>query len=329
MLVGCNGGSSDGTLGNWVKKNSFEGTPRGAAVGFVIGNKAYLGLGYNSDYEKGDPDVTNEGYRKDFWAYDPAIDSWTKVASFPGKGRVYAVGFSVNGKGYVGTGFDGDDKLKDFWEYDPVANKWTQKDDFIGVARIKAVGFSLKNYGYLGTGYGSDASDKNDFYKFDPAAAAGSQWTQVRTIGGEKRRGATAFTYNNKGYVCTGSNSSGKLTDMWEYDPDANTWAKKVSLTDNSDWTITRENASSFVMDTDGKAYVFLGSNSSSLKTCWEYDFAKDTWNSKSDFESSTREYAVSFYVGGKAIVATGQAGTYYFDDLCQFRPYEESNTDD
>jgi N-acetylneuraminic acid mutarotase len=320
LLVGCKS-SSDNTLGNWVKKNSFEATPRGSAVSFLIGDKAYIGLGYNSD------DETNDGYLKDFWAYNPSIDRWTRIADFPGKGRVNAVGFSANGKGYVGTGYDGENRLADFWEYDPTSDKWTQKDDFAGGARTKAVAFSLKDYGYVGTGYGSDASDKIDFYKFDTSAAAGKQWTKVQSIGGDKRRGATAFVYNGKAYVCTGSNNNLKLTDMWEYDPTADSWSKKISLTDNSDWTITRENASSFVID--NKAYVFLGSNSSTLKTCWEYDFANDTWLQKSDFEGSAREFALAFNVGGKAIVATGQAGTYYMDDVWEFRPFEELDEDD
>jgi Uncharacterized protein conserved in bacteria len=327
LLVGCKSNSTD-TLGNWVKKNSFEGTPRGSAVSFVIGDKSYIGLGYNSDYETGDPDVTNEGYRKDFWVYNASSDKWNKIASFPGVGRVNAVGFAANGKGYVTTGYDGNNKLKDTWEYDPTSDKWTQKDDFASTARTKAVAFGIGNFGYVGTGYGSDGSDKSDFYKFDPTKATGSQWTKVQSIGGEKRRGATAFVYNNKAYVCTGSNNNSKLTDMWEYDPSADSWTKKISLTDNSDWTITRENASSFVLDT--KAYVFLGSSSSNLKTCWEYDFANDTWNQKNDFEGAAREFAVAFTVAGKAIVATGQSGTSsYMDDVWEFRPYEALNTED
>jgi N-acetylneuraminic acid mutarotase len=320
LLVGCNK-SSDSTLGNWVKKNSFEGTPRGSAVSFVIENKAYLGLGYNSD------DETNDGYMKDFWAYDPETDRWTQIAPFPGNGRINAVGFSVNGKGYIGTGYDGDVKLSDVWEYDPALNKWTQKDDFPGGARTKAVGFGIKNYGYIGTGYGSDASDKVDFYRFDPTLASGKQWTKVQSIGGDKRRGATAFVYNDKAYVCTGSNNGSKLTDFYEYDPTADSWTKKTALNYNTDWSIVRENGSSFVLE--GKAYVFLGSNASILSNCWEYDFAKDTWTEKNAFEGSGREYAPAFTVRGKAIVATGQAGTLYMDDVWELRPYEESNDED
>lgn len=320
LWVGCNN-SDDDPMGNWVRKSDFEGMPRGSAVSFVIGDKAYVGLGYNDD------DDTNDGYMKDFWVYSSLSDRWDRIADFPGNGRVAAVGFAVNGKGYVGTGYDGDNKLRDFWEYDPSTNTWTQKDNFMGNARYKAVGFSINNFGYIGTGYGDDSVDKIDFYRFDPTQESGNQWRKVQSIGGQKRRGATAFTYNSKAYVCTGINNGVTLTDIWEYDGTADTWTKKTDLDDDEDWTIIRQNASSFVLD--GKAYVCLGENSSTLGSCWQYNFTKDSWTEMSDFEGSARTNALAFTVGEKAIVATGQTGSYYLDDVWEFRPYEESDTDD
>lgn len=313
LLAACNSSEED-PLGNWVKKSDFEGLPRGSAVSFVIDDKAYVGLGYNDD--------DDDEYLNDFWVYTTSTDSWDKIADFPGAGRTAAVSFTINGKGYVGTGFDGNNKLSDIWEYDPAKNSWTQKDSFLGGARYKAVAFALNNYGYVGTGYGDDSTDKIDFYRFDPTAAAGSQWVKVQSIGGSKRRGATAFTYNGKGYVCTGINNGVTLTDMWEYDPSANTWTKKIDLDDDDDWAIVRQNASSFVID--GKAYVFLGEKSGTLSDVWEYDFANDTWLVKTDFEGAARVNAVSFTVGGKAILTTGQSGSYYLDDVWEFRPFEE-----
>ncbi len=318
LVTGCGDNTVD-PLGNWIKKSDFEGRPRGSAVSFVIGDNAYVGLGYNDDDD-------NE-YLKDFWVYNSAIDRWDRVADFPGNGRVAAVAFSIDGKGYVGTGYDGDNKLKDMWEYDPVLNSWTQKDDFAGGARYKAVGFSIDNYGYIGTGYGDDSVDKIDFYRFNPTAAAGNQWVKVQSIGGSKRRGATAFTANNKAYVCTGISNGVFLTDMWEYDPTADSWTQKEDLDYDEDWTIDRQNASSFVLD--GKGYVFLGEKSGSLLDVWEYDFTKDTWLEKTSFEGAARTNTVAFTVGGKAIVTTGQTGTYYLDDVWEFRAYEEYDDED
>jgi hypothetical protein len=70
--------------------------------------------------------------------YDPATDTWTQKADLPGAARSSAVAFTAAGKGYVGTGYDGIDKLKDLYEYDPAKNIWTKKADFAGSARYDA-----------------------------------------------------------------------------------------------------------------------------------------------------------------------------------------------
>lgn len=45
---------------SWTKKADFGGTACSGAVGFSIGNKGYLGTGFN-----------NGAFYKDFWEYDP------------------------------------------------------------------------------------------------------------------------------------------------------------------------------------------------------------------------------------------------------------------
>src|SRR4051812_39214727 len=68
--------------------------------------------------------------------------------------RTGAASFSINGKGYTGTGatLGGTLDANDFWEYDPIAGTWSQKADFAGAARRDAVGFSIGDRGYIGTG---------------------------------------------------------------------------------------------------------------------------------------------------------------------------------
>src|SRR5947207_3023464 len=82
-----------------------------------------------------------------------AQDTWTRKADFGGAERMEAVGFSIGGKGYIGTGYCGGCGFRDFWEYDPASNAWTQKADFPGTAELLAVGFSINSKGYIGTGF--------------------------------------------------------------------------------------------------------------------------------------------------------------------------------
>ena len=80
----------------WTQKASFGGAGRWYGTGFSIGNRGYVGLG-NS--------VTgNPPYNQDFWEYNPTTDTWTQVANFGGGPRIWAPGFSIGSKGYVGTG---------------------------------------------------------------------------------------------------------------------------------------------------------------------------------------------------------------------------------
>src|SRR5690606_2682064 len=124
-------------LGNWVRTTPFKGSRRGGSIVFTIGEKAYVGLGYNGDK-----------YFTDFYEFDVNEGFWRNIAPFPGVPRERAVAFSVNGKGYVGLGYNRDEdteELRDFWEFDPTKDpedRWTQLTNFDGVARYNAVGFS-------------------------------------------------------------------------------------------------------------------------------------------------------------------------------------------
>jgi N-acetylneuraminic acid mutarotase len=104
---------------------------------------------------------------KDFWEYDPALNTWTKKADFGGGVRWYATGFGIGSKGYIGTGGStqyGITVQKDLWEYDPVLNTWTKKADFPGVARWYAVGFGIGMKGYIGTGQDSNFTYQKDLW---------------------------------------------------------------------------------------------------------------------------------------------------------------------
>jgi peptidoglycan hydrolase-like protein with peptidoglycan-binding domain len=102
----------------WSRKADFGGGNRFHAVGFSIGNKGYVGTGRESAY----PGIL---YHKDFWEYDPITDSWARKLDFGGKPRLGAVGFSIGGRGYLGTGQGVEGQANnyiDFWEYCPGAS---------------------------------------------------------------------------------------------------------------------------------------------------------------------------------------------------------------
>ncbi len=297
-------------IGNWTELSDFDGIPRSDAVAFVIGNKAYIGIGYDGS------DRLN-----DFWEYDPQLNNWTRKADFPGVPRNGAVGFGTDTKGYIGTGYDGVNKLKDFWEYDPATDTWVQISGFGGSARYGAVAFAIGNKGYVGTGY--DGADLKDFWEYDPST---NQWTQKLSLGGGKRRDAVAFAIAGKGYICTGIDNGVYEDDFWEYDPTADKWNGKRSIVNESGEEYDDDYSSiigtnKIAFSVNGKGYVATGGAGSAGTEVWEYDPSSDLWTAKTALEASGRIEAAGFATGDMGYIVTGRNSSFYFDDLWGFAP--------
>ena len=301
---------------HWIKKSDFGGAAREDAVGFSIGNKGYVGTGYDGDK-----------YIKDFWEYDPATNTWSQKADFGGTARCSAVGFSIGAKGYIGTGlnFTGTNYLgtKDFWEYDPSTNIWTQKADFAGIERFSAVGFSIGDKGYIGGG-DKDLGQYpalNDFWEYDPSSDTWSQKSDIGTY--FNTQDAIGFSIGTKGYIGTGYDGTGVLTDkFWEYNPATNTWTQKSSV-----GGYRRNSAVGFSIG--GLGYVGTGELSDLKEDFWEYNPSTDKWTQKTDFVGGKRRSAIGFSIGDKGYVGTGSIGTpgyqqTYFNDFWEFDPNDK-----
>jgi Uncharacterized protein conserved in bacteria len=114
-----------------------------APVCFVIGEKAYVGLGHKDSLQK-------------FWSYDPASDSWSEIADCPLPVYIFSWNYDenrnyafVNGQiGYVGD-FDGT-----IYKYNPGTNQWSLS--VAGNADLifgsKNASFSINNHCYLLSG---------------------------------------------------------------------------------------------------------------------------------------------------------------------------------
>jgi N-acetylneuraminic acid mutarotase len=248
------------------------------------------------------------------------VGNWIRLSDFDGLARGDAVGFSISDKGYIGTGYDGNERLVDFWEYDPVKNSWSQKADLPGIARNGAVGFGTDTKGYIGTGF--DGRNKlNDFWEYDPVA---NSWSRIADFPGSARYSAIGMAINNKGYVGTGFDGN-YLKDFWEYDPELDAWTQKTSIGGSK-----RKDAACFVIN--GKGYIMTGIENGSYQTdMWEYDPLTDTWAKKrpianesdesydNDYSSISGMLKVGFAIGDKGYLATG--GQSIGADVWEYNP--------
>ncbi len=210
------------------------------------------------------------------------------------------IGFSIGGKGYIGTGFDGSYLQKDFWEYDCHENAWTPKTGFGAVERTGAIGFSIGGKGYVGTGFGNTGSsypsDLKDFWEYDPST---NVWTQKADFGGGNRSFAVGFSIGRKGYIGTGNYQK----DFWEYNPSANIWTRKTDFGGPG-----RSDAVGFSIG--NKGYIGTGYDPNDpnyyKKDFWEYDPATNAWTRKANFKGTERVGAVGFSIGNKGYIGTG-----------------------
>lgn len=195
----------------------------GGSSSFVIDNYAYVVGGTNNSLT-----IVSSNYQ-----YNPATDTFISKAPYPGNGITTAVGFTINGKGYIGSGTHqgSGTPTTDFYEYDPIANTWASKAAVPGSARVGAVGFAIGNFGFIGLGTNGAGAEYTDFYKYDQA---NNSWTAIAQFPGKGRQELSAFVINGIAYLGGGfrniSANYFSISDYYAYDPEANTWTSVPGL---------------------------------------------------------------------------------------------------
>jgi N-acetylneuraminic acid mutarotase len=264
--------------GPWATLQQFPGTPRMGVALFVINDTVYAGLGADSlNLAPAKP------LAEDFYKYDPASDTWTPIADFPGVPRWLSTSFTVGGKGYVlfGITYPGGD-LKDVWEYDPGTGSWSQKNDFPGSSRWSGFGFVINDTAYIGGGL---PGNFQDLWRYNTAT---DSWTQKNNYPQAGRHGAIGFSIMGKGYMGLGRDNAIVCNeDFWEYTPSTDSWVQKAAFPDSG-----RNHATGFSLN--NKGYVGLGfiqrpHGNYTQKDFWRYNPLTNTWQAIEDLPGPER----------------------------------------
>lgn len=281
----------------WIGKQNYPfSAGADGGICFSINNKIYAGGGLNS---------------KAFYEYDPGTNIWTPKANIPGvsSSRAFGIGFSLNGKGYVGLGLDGNTPKNDFWEYDPSTNTWTQKLNYPGSARDGLFAFATGTLAYVGAG--EDPFTYQQFqncYSYNPTT---NTWTPIANYPTSGIIYPFSFAIGSKGYVSCGQQSV-EITSTYEYDPGADTWTPKANYGGSA-----RQAGVSFVLN--NMAYCGLGMDYNNFfNSFYKYDPTTDTWTSVGAIPAAGRSFPVAASAGTSGFVGLGwsyvSTSTFYKD---------------
>jgi hypothetical protein len=151
-------------------------------------------------------------------------------------------------------------------------------------------------------------------------AQGSHEWQQRTPLPAQGRWGAFSFAIDGYGYVAGGRNGSTNLSDVWRYDPEADSWTQRASMPNG------RSFGSSFSIN--GKGYVACGHLGSSghSNSLWEYDPEADAWSVKTALPSATRYGTFGFVIGDHGYIGGGNTGNAFGPYVADMWRYDPSN---
>lgn len=275
----------------WNQQPDLAGAARWGAVGFATANHGYICTGVN----------TGGNNLNDLWEWNPATNTWTAKAAFPGTARREGAAFSINGIGYVGFGRTGPGGLlfNDLWAYDPMSNTWTAKASFPAGGLVLPGAFVLNGKAYVMGGSPGTAPYSNQLWEYDPM---NDSWTQRTSLPATGRSGPIAFALYGKGYIGGGNDNSADFnsSDFWEWDPDTDSWTQRADMPGPE-----RRAASAFVVN--NVAYAGSGWNGTNyLVDMYTYNPFANTWTTIANFGGAGAYELVAFTIGGTGYLGSG-----------------------
>lgn len=180
--------------------------------------------------------------------------------------------------------------------------------------RSVAGAFSIGLQGYLGTGGPTSGPYLNDFWQWDQPS---NTWTQMANFAGGARATVVAWSIQNKGYFCTGTDLSAYFNDLWEYDPTTNIWTQMASMPVGG-----RGYSAGFAIG--GSGYVCTGYDAMGgmLNDLWEWNQSTNTWLQKASMPGVVRCLSTGTATATKGYISCGLNTNYSMqNDVWEYNP--------
>lgn len=195
---------------SWRFLSDFPMGNRPGITGFALGGKAYFGTGNNGD-------SVNYVVYKDFWEYDPSLNTWMKISDFPGEARTDAISFVIDKKAYAGLGFNdliAPPIFSDIWSFDRGTGSWSQIQNFPQANSLIGLLFSNNSNAYIGFA-GNNGLHQGITYEYAPTS---DSWRSVKSFPSGNSLLTSSFVIDNRTYVIGGWWSE-YSQQVWEFVP--------------------------------------------------------------------------------------------------------------
>jgi N-acetylneuraminic acid mutarotase len=272
----------------WERVSDFIGGERDDAVGFSIGNVAYVGTGRDAGF----------AYRNDFFGYNMLTDNWYPVASMPTVPRQYACAFVINDKGYVFGGVDANNSfLADLWEYSPDTDQWNQKSSLPGVGRAAGVAAVINGKAYVGMGRNSTGSVL-DWWEYNPYL---DLWSLRSSPPIPASNELVGFTLGDRIFIGFGESVNGISNQFYQYDALKDQWDLSAPFS-------VQGMTYSIAQGVNYKAYVTTGqfADGAFANEHWVYNYVGNSWNKLEDFPGVARRGVAAFSGENTWYICTG-----------------------
>lgn len=239
--------------------------------------------------------------------------NWTSVSSVPTAGRDDGVCFSLNGFGYIVTGYLGSyNESNKLFQYDPGTDSWNEKAAFPGIARQYSTVFTLENKAYLIGGYSETSVALKDVWEYN---AFTNTWKQLNDFPGLARWHATALHIQDAGYLGMGTTADSTLADFWKYNADLDSWIRLSDYPGGPNRSVL-----GFQLLNEGIFGEGFDINPITYSNSWfSYNPGTGTWTAIAPFPSGMRSYGTAISNNFNALVCIGMDENSVFHNDCYF----------
>jgi len=177
---------------------------------------------------------------------------------------------------------------------------WEQQANFPGSPRDDGAQFSIGNLHFCGTGRGSDFACTGDFFVYD---SYNNTWNTAAALPiWQERQYASAFSFEDKGYILGGENCNGYFfKSFWRYAPLSDTWEPMPEFPGSG-----RAGAQHFFIGSN--LYWVGGRNDSGiLNEAWCFHFDTQQWEQLSNLPFAGIWRGLSFSFNSFGFIACGR----------------------